>query len=388
MRKTVLNKLLKILIAGLIFLPINCMKQAIVSHVYQNFNNKAKQHITKEEALAQFIKTDFKKLIVQDPAKVLMLNTTIAKLIETSSKKANIEQMSDTNLIIKFYKKIIQQIETIIPTFRIFMLGECTKQDFSACKLSRLCIPRYRRSYENKVCNALNQKMQEAKSMPVHYVSFACGGLFSDLIVLTKTLTKNPEANIVINLIDLEHSPHVVALDIQKNTRQVTENTNINLDAIMPQIIEIAKKDCKDASNKEIEQAFKIKYLCRDIQFKQLINFLKKSFPRSKLTFVIHNTADSYLRYIEKYGISYPDVITAADIDDEMSILCGGLSDYYNMCIKMLQKKYNAYNILLSKIKGPQLVSFSLENSKSSIKLEIDKKLNIQKPVYLLAEDI
>lgn len=82
--------------------------------------------------------------------------------------------------------------------------------------------------------------------------------------------------------------------------------------------------------------------------------------------------------------MSYPDVITAADIQDEMSLIYRSMFDYINLCLKTCARKPNI-NILLSKTdfsyndKGEpnykvSLISFSAIKELGFIEKEFEKQ--------------
>ena len=80
----------------------------------------------------------------------------------------------------------------------------------------------------------------------------------------------------------------------------------------------------------------------------------------------MNESTPSYLKYIEQNQLSSPDVITTADIQDEMCLLNRAPQDYVLLCIKTLQKKPTS-NVFLShnskKLNSASLETISLQET-------------------------
>ena len=88
-----------------------------------------------------------------------------------------------------------------------FMVSECMNLN---CPLHRTpegdCL---RNHFEEEISRKLIEFIDTLHAEPIHYVSFACGRLFSDFRMLTLVLNSRPKASIVVNLID----PLVMSID-------------------------------------------------------------------------------------------------------------------------------------------------------------------------------
>jgi hypothetical protein len=252
-----------------------------------------------------------------------------------------------------------------------FQASECVRESFGPCVLSRDYRPEYREAFEQKVVSSLLEKCDSVRG-PVHYASFGCGGRFQDLVTITKTLARKPDAHLVIHLMDLKHSLYTDCRDLMNNTREVNEPTEQkSVMAVMKQLKEMARKeggsDIEQMSDNALEQRLIVEVLGVEKPFIQFLAFLKRTFPRANIVLFLHNTTQDYIDYITKNRMPYPDVIAAADIEDEMSLMYGSMRDYSKLCVQTLQNKSVNTNILLGK-KGGQaaLYAFSLVKTASA----------------------
>ncbi len=263
------------------------------------------------------------------------------------------------------FKTLLKKYEAECP---IFMLGECNTQ----CGLTRKHWPQYRAAFEERTSLLLLEKLQPGQT--VHYAAFASGDLFQDLVVLSKTLKMKPDASIVINIVDNNLTPYVYCRDVSSTTREVQENYTLQTQPIRREIIEHARKVWSAAKfdDNSIIEEISNECLNRETLLKQFLVTLKRNHPQANLTLFVHDSAQSYLDYIDKNQLPYPDVIATADIQDELSAMRGAAESYVSLCIKVLQKKPNASNVWLAHnyyvANSAYLQSLSLEESTDAAK--------------------
>lgn len=258
----------------------------------------------------------------------------------------NADNIEDHTKKLGLSRALIKRFESECP---FVLLGECTSEGFGPCVLSRTYKKKYRNQFENTIGKALSQKLQISK--PIVYASFGCGGTFQDLVIITKWLSKNPLAQLDIHLIDLQHTPLVACLDFLNNQRQIDKQP-VDYASVMQELLEKGKKEWggdkhpEDTARMELSAA--ISHL--DLKHKELLNWLQQNFPKAQIRLFSHDNAKSYLGFIEKNNLEYPDVINAADIQDEMSQLRKSINNYLALCAKTLEKKPSSTNILLTKM--------------------------------------
>ena len=172
----------------------------------------------------------------------------------------------------------------------IFLIGECIKEDWGPCLLSRSHAPQYRNHFENETVTTLIKQI-ESEEAPIHYTGFACGGMFQDLVVLTKTLAQKPNASLAIHLIDLEHTPYVACQDLIGPTREVKPTESLDPHKVIDQLMERAKKEKwvneKDCEGDKLEDTKKqFTGICKDYdeKAKQFVSYLQRTFPDAQLS--------------------------------------------------------------------------------------------------------
>ena len=289
-------------------------------------------------------RTSFLDLLLTDPRKAL--NRT-KKVSDAYSKEAKAELEHSTSDQVVLFKKLVKKYEKNCP---VFLLGECTSEDWGACCLSRAYCSKYRDQYELRVCDSLLEKLQKSGDA-VHYADFGSGGAFQTLVILARTLSKKPDSSLAVHLIDMKHTPHAVSRDTLQVNREVTLQDDYNLEPIMPQLLQRGREEWggKNAEDKVIRDGVLGGYALVEEEGKQMIGWLAKTFPHAKLSLSLHESSQSYLNYLEKTGQPSPDVVSAADIQDEMSLLRGSVRDYSLLCRQTLQKKPDSINWLLGK---------------------------------------
>ena len=320
--------------------------------------------------------------ILEDPVVTLNRMLEVNDQFESCMKKEKLDDFKhpDDKALEKL-RSLIQFYENKSP---IFLLGECTEGGFMPCPLVRAQQPQYREQFEARVVNQLLAKLKTNGDKTVRYVGFGSGGMYPDLRILLETLIKAPDdASITIDLIDRQYVCFTDVRDAMLRNHEVTPNTYttfggwiINFldqqkltNAIFCSFLEndyekaelwakshnIDFKSNVDLTNIDDNiinannkfKAMQTPYTRLESRARQFITFLKQSFPKAKLTLRLHSRGKSYLEYIDKRQLPYPDVICAADIttDDFAEI---ALKDYISLCKTVLEKNMNTSNTLLS----------------------------------------
>ncbi len=277
--------------------------------------------------------------LIVNPVQVLNTNQLIRKEIKKNSLYQQFLRGEITHDN-PSYIALRQKYEEHAP---LFLLGECTKEDTGECVLSRFKYPLYRLNYEQAVVDALIKKSESNEL--IEYVSFGSGGLFQDIVILSKFLTKKPNAKMHIHCIDTQYYAYVTYLLLIGCTADM-ETPVDRLDDVMEIILEDAKDSFPGKSDSEICQT--IKQIC-SINFEknnQFTRFIRINFPNAQLSFCIHNYYRAYFAYLKERSLRYPDVITASDIEYNNDTTA--LDDYKTLCLESLRYKHNE-NILLSK---------------------------------------
>ncbi|HBL98278.1 TPA: hypothetical protein DDZ86_01395 [Candidatus Dependentiae bacterium] len=309
------------------------------------------------------------KLIINNPKKALAYTSRLNDKFFANAEKSP--------------KKILELARQYEHDCPILLLGECMKEDWGHCILSRDYNPKFRDHFESKVVAAMSKRLEGGKT--VNYVGFGSGGMFQDLVIMAKMLTKNPTAQININLIDPKYWVYVAMRDYLKNGREVGQKYD---DTPTEEFADYALKKVKEAvgtievSDGEFKENTKTNATFEGMKYKQFISFLQKAFPNASLTLSIHESADKYLEYVDANNLPYPDVITAADIQDEMSF--GSLKDYFKLSLLAKKKQPSSINLWLSKGEenlNPELVTYSFKKLQGGEKIDIKGKLDYAKNI-------
>lgn len=254
----------------------------------------------------------------------------------------------DQRKAIPIVLKLIHSYEKICP---VYFVGECVREDWWDCILSRRFEPSYRESFEQKVVHALIGCLDRNGARPVQYVGFGCGGTFQDFVIAVKTLAQKPDASLVIHLIDRQYTPCVCCLELLNNSHEIVPEIANDYYSVMP----LAKQkyrvkwQAQDVPDVKFENAVVGESLRIEIHAKQFLAYIQKTFPRAHIVLCLHYDKQNYLEYIEKYHLHYPDVIAAADIQDEMSLLAQAPIHYASLCSEVLQKHPTSQNFWLSR---------------------------------------
>lgn len=286
-------------------------------------------------------------------------------------------------------KKLLEKYTKKWP---IFLLGECVQEDWGHCVLSRVYEPNYRQQFESRVVTSLHSKLQSLPR-PTQYVSFGSGGLFQDHVILTKTLAKKPDAQLDVHLIDLKHTPYAHCRDLLDNTRSVDSHISTDPVPVMSLFKKVAREKewvAKTMGDEELTSVLVNECEGVEVPAQQSLTWLKKTFPNARLNVYLHDTADSYQHYIERTHAQSPDVIVAADIEDEMSLLQSACPHYVQLCVRAQQKNTHADNLWLTKNRKKglgELTSLKLTESPGATKEEVQVK-GASIPVYVTSQQI
>lgn len=323
--------------------------------------------------------------LLTNPYKALIQGYKIRTNFADKFKNENGDDL-DLKKQLSTYKKLKKETKKKSP---LFLLGECTE----GCVLSRAYESDYRKIYEDRVIAALSAK-SKILEQPMQYTSFGCGGMFQDLVVITKFLAQNPNAKIDIHLIDMQHTPYCGIRNLLQKDFAVKPKENIDLEPEMEKIIALAREKwgAEKLSDNVIKNSITISYIEQEDKGKQFISYLRKTFPHAQISLCLHASTDDYIIYLKEHNIPYPDIVTAADIMDEMSLLKKSAKNYISLCIKTLQNKPESTNIWLDKENYTQaeIMSIFLEDpqtantEKTEFKLDKENKI----PYYCTSDNI
>ncbi|MFA6066038.1 MAG: hypothetical protein WC707_02535 [Candidatus Babeliaceae bacterium] len=220
------------------------------------------------------------------------------------------------------HRQVVQDFEKEC-TF--FLLTECAAE---SCLLRRSNNPRYRAAFEDRVANALSDKL--SNDTLIRCLSYGSGGLLSDFRILSKALSKKPCAQLKIDLIDTLFKPELLG----------------------------AVHEEEFSHNPRIGTLF----------IEQFTRQLKNNFSQAAISVSVHSSIVNYCnQYAKTMRREAPDMIFAADIDSD-----SGYNDYNKLCFNMLRIKPHAYNLLLSKKASDKasLDTLSISNGKLSVHSE------------------
>ncbi len=277
--------------------------------------------------------------------------------------------------------------------YPIFLLGECTKEDWGHCLLSRRYESKYRQEFESRVVRSLRNKAQLLER-PVQYVGFGCGGIFQDHVILTKMLAQKPDAQLDVHLIDIKHIPYIKYRDLLDGMRSIDPQAPADPTSVMANLKRIVREDrAVPATMGDEELTRAIVNTCESIEApaRQSIAWLSKTFPHARLRLHIHDSMEGYYQHIERANIQSPDVIATADIQDEMSRRQSSTNDYAELCIRALQKNADADNIWLAKDAantGAILMDIKIQEAPKSEKYDIKLKDASIVPAYITSQPI
>lgn len=292
-----------------------------------------------------------------------------AMAIDVCNENAPKEPLTQMNeLIIKFEKK-----------FPLLFVLECARAGDNPCPLARETRPKYREHFEKELSTALKQKITCCSKKAAVYTSFASGNLLPELLILIKTLTQFPDAEIALHCIDLCYKEYLSIRALgAPNPCEVTLKTN-SLPFFLRNkkaILENARKhlpDCQNKTDFEIEIKLGYRFLANEHLCKQLLTCINKLFPQAKVSIFLYETARDYLACYKKQLVPAPDVISTIDIWDTASVETNAPNDYAKLCLELLQKNPVLKNFWLESYKEEDVCmqTFSLSLSPGFIKLGV-----------------
>lgn len=254
-----------------------------------------------------------------------------------------------------------------------FLLAECSQKShdethqLDTCPYNRFKHPLVRRDYAKVVNDAIIKRIK-GSSRAVHCVFFATGGLFQELVILTKVLTAEPRAKLVIHCIDAQYDLYEWASRVlDKKYRDVTEYK-----PIVPQVMkkidfitEFLNASTHAKGSREWISAFEIVENCFWVQeiVHQLSRALQEMFPEACLSFYVHDTTVNYNDYIKQSSFfEHADVVTSIDIEDSYCTKYNALSDYIGLSYMSSKIKERSKNIttLFQEGQGLRICSFAL----------------------------
>lgn len=291
--------------------------------------------------------------------------------LDRKVKEENLSSDEAQQRAVPIVLKLINSYEKICP---VYFLGECVREDWWYCVLSRRFEPLYRESFEQNVVKTLLACLDSKAERPVQYVGFGCGGAFQDFVIAVKTLAQKPDASLAIHLIDRKYTPCVACLGLLSDSHQIVPKIPIDYYRIMPLVKQRYKDEwgAKDLPDVQFENAVIGESIRIEVRAKQFVSFLQKTFPRAHVELFLHSDKQDYLEYIEKHGSRYADVISAADIQDEMSLLTRGPLDYGLLCQRVLQQNPESRNYWLSRWQNVTIEQLSLTESTNSKREKFD----------------
>lgn len=237
----------------------------------------------------------------------------------------------------------IQNFEQECP---FFLLDECSEPQH--CYLSRSFDESFRTTFEDTVSKSLIQAMQARSNKQGHYLVFASGYLFQDLIILSKTLAQIPDATLTIHLIDTEYAPSL---------EECTYENHFD-EAITTYYVPILKA-----------------------LFKQFTTTLQTMFPQATILLYVYGDHESYLYTTKKKLYHYPDVVTAADLPSSHRVT----TDYHTVLRTVLQNNPDSKNFSLNAI---NILPFNSnkENDKLGAHAAIES-YSLQPLMYMLKKE-
>jgi len=311
--------------------------------------------------------------LITNPIRSINTNNTIftvfIKELNKPQKTTQLDLTTQTNN----YKSLIQKYERICP---LFLLTECISEEGNTehnnnCLLSRTYQPRYRELFENHASRLLIEKLHTSPTNTATYTSFGCGGTFQDLIIITKALIEQPKARLNIHLIDGNNTPYISAVDFLNYSREITsDQTFFDFGSQLAEYEQHARDKEKDdpeimtMTHTALQQQLTFLCLKKEAQYKQFIRSLKQKFSLAQISLYIHDQVNNYCNYLEKNNYTHADVLTAADIEDYVSITKKGIQNYMQLCSTTLTNNPESCNAWLAKINNTSagILTASLPN--------------------------
>jgi hypothetical protein len=339
--------------------------------------NKGQKHELLQDGLEhtqQNKKGSFLNQVLHNPAKALARTNRTHDCFE--------QCLRDNKLLFDDMTKLeVKQLQTVIKKrYEIWKklssecpsLGECTKLDSGDCPLSRLSFPQFREAFEVEAVRILSETITKNHDKPISYLGFGAGGMFQDLVVLTKMLEQNPRVSLFVHLVDPGFFPITEYRKYSGLTKAIDINYKIDNTNALEKLFFCVQKDekCDHFKNVGVELGIEImRFKVQDELHRclEFISFLNRSFPQAKTELFVYSCAREYLDFIKNAGARYADLITAVDIDDEKSVKNGAMKEYLALCKEVLQAYSGANNLCLGK-------NFGKKPCKGLLQVSLNKK--------------
>jgi len=324
----------------------------------------------------QYNQPELIDVLLTNPCKGLTNIYAINDKFCAEAQKEKLDDEKDVSRLTSRYELLVKKYEKENP---LFFLGECTENGFFACVFTRSINPSYRERFEERVSQKLIEKisLNKQSGSSISYTSFGCGGALSEVVILTKALAKKPNAHLTIHLIEGNNISYVSAVDFLGLSREITINQKLfNFNNKLNEYKQFIASQGEKFEGTDNDLHVKLISACLSRQKKneQILTWLTKTFPQAKVSLFIHSFTDSYFDYLDKHKLPYADVISTADIQDEMSYMRGSVVNYAKLCTKTLEKNSNSCNVWLAKdgYEKVSLNSFSLQNSQAAEKIDLN----------------
>lgn len=304
-----------------------------------------------------------REVIIAQPAQLLRHLMAEQKAAAQAFNESSIRTQSPA-VLVQTMRKIIMGHERRCP---YFLLHECAYNGETHCPLNREINPHYRAAFEEQVVADLCN-VPSGENTPLQYCAVGSGGLFQELVILTKFLKQRRTA-VTVHVIDPLYQPLVIWADHCTGTREIDTESFIDPLVSLPALSDHAKKTHSAINN------LIVACISHGHCVQQLVKSLRAMFPETELRVFAHPTLSSYSDYIEDYDFPPADVVAAADLEDEDSVKSHAQITLKRFCLATLINKAQARNSLLTtdknraaiirlqpepstKVAGTQLVRF------------------------------
>lgn len=354
-------------------LPIFCgLLGSFVTHVWQT-----------RTYYRTIVAASLLEKILYEPQAALAHIYSMHEKVFTETFLAKLEELGNDHTVTSAHSENAYVEKTLNSLGNIpVLLGECTSH---TCRFTRAVQSRYRTFFENSVTQALIELLNSNKQTV--YTSFGSGGLFQDLVILTKALAQKPDANIAIHLIDTKFSMYVDCCDMLNTSHQIFLDKQLDPTQIPLEKIRSWQdaKNLKGYSHNELMYQAITHSFSTELKIKQFLKWLTVTFPHAKIAVYVHDTASNYIEYVTKNSLVHADIIVAADIEDERSTLQYGPSNFCTLCLKTKKHKKDSKNFWL-KIRGSigaSLISIDTQTSKNSIEIRYSDNDDTEYTAYI-----
>lgn len=248
------------------------------------------------------------------------------------------------------------QAKQLSVQFPAFMLDECTTYDASLCVFSRFANPHLRAAFETYTTQMIAKIVEKHKKPNTifSYVGFGVGNAYQDFAVIIKALNANPTMSLNIHLIDGSNIVYTTPCDFLKRSHEIVPGAVFDWQGQLNAYIEHTKtlddRITNDLTSKYDETVMTImsNVHTEDLKWQQFIQTLRTMFPHATIRLFIHDLAENYTAYIHNNGLEQADLITATDIQDEMSLLRNSVKMLYNLTHQTAQKNPHIKTVWLS----------------------------------------